>query len=59
MVGYKEGFIMFSSFNKAFIDEPQFESKPPKAVIEILNKNLPKDVSYNPIGKGFCIRCIC
>ena len=56
MVGYKEGFIMFSSFNKAFIDEPQFESKPPKAVIEILNKNLPKDVSYNPIGKGFCIR---
>jgi len=45
---------MFSNFKDTFINKPQYESKPPKAVIEAISEDLPDGFHYEYASEGFC-----
>lgn len=45
---------MFSNFKDAFIRKPQFTARTPKAVLDVLSKNLPRGFRYVEDHDGFC-----
>ena len=45
---------MFSNFQDTFINKPQYTSKPPRAVIDVINDGLPEGFHYEYVEDGFC-----
>lgn len=50
----KGRFLMFVSFNKVFNKKPQSQAEVPQAMLDYLNRQLPKGVKYISSGDGRC-----
>lgn len=50
----KGGFLMFVSFNKVFNKKPQAQTEVPQAMLDHMNRQLPKGIKYISSNDGRC-----